>query len=228
MDEALQLLNMNRVARDQAPSDAIQFAIAVLFIAQVLAPFRGCILTSKHGRGFQIRSGFNQMVEDLNSVFRIPANRKIVNEKDLNPGIVFQLLPVFVQIIAAAQDKQFIQQVAVIYKHAAVVSVAGFIAKRGHEVRLARLRNAVNANIQAFFGKAKRTQLLHHGIVVPSLAAGNQVLNERTLVNELAEAQIGHVAVVHRLNVLRLQHFAEKLVRREIGQFRGIHNLLPA
>lgn len=62
IDEMLQLLNMDSVPRGQAPPDSIQFAVAVFFITQVLTPFRRCILAGKHGGGFQIRPGLNQMV----------------------------------------------------------------------------------------------------------------------------------------------------------------------
>jgi len=214
----LQLLNMDSIAGRQTPPDSVQFAVAVFFVAQVLAPLRRRVLAGKHGRGFQIRPGFDQVVEDLDPVLRIPADCEIVNEEDLNPGIVFQLLPVLVQIVAAAQDEQFIQQVTVIHKHTAVVAVAGFVAKRRHEVGLACFGNAIDANIQPFLGKAERKQLLNHSVVVAPLAAGDEVLRDCTLVNELAEPQVCPVAVIHRLNVLRLQNFPEQLVRREIGQ----------
>ena len=219
---------MDGVAGRQPPPNAIQFAVAVFFVAQILTPLRQRILASKHSRGFQARSGFNQVVEDFDPIFRIPANSKIINEEDLNPGIVLQLLPVFVQIVAAAQDEQFIQQIAVAHKHTTVVTVAGFIAKRGHEVGLACLRNAIDANIQPFFGKVERKQLLDHSIVVAPFVAGDQVFRERTLINELAKTQIGFVAIVHRLNVLRFQYFPEELVRRIIRQFWSLHNFLSA
>lgn len=69
----LQLLNMDSIASRQTPPNTVQFAIAVFFVAQVLAPLRRRVLAGKHGRGFQIRSGFNQVVEDLNPIFRISA-----------------------------------------------------------------------------------------------------------------------------------------------------------
>jgi len=50
-----------------------------------------------------------------------------------------QLVP----IITTAKDEQFIQQVAVVHIHSAVIPAAGFVAERGHEVGLARLRHAV-------------------------------------------------------------------------------------
>ena len=174
---------MDGVAGRQTPPNSVQFAVAVLFVAQVLAPLRRRVLAGKHGRGFQICPGFNQVVENLNSILRIPADCEIVNEEDLNSGIVLQLFPVFVQIVAAAQDEQLIQQVTVVHKHAAVVAAAGFIAKCRHEVGLSGLRNTVDANVQPFFGKAERQKLLHHGIVVAPLAAGDEVLRERALVN---------------------------------------------
>lgn len=62
MNEMLQLLNMDSISRGQAPPDSIQFTVAVFFITQVLTPFRWRILAGKHGGGFQIRSGLNQMV----------------------------------------------------------------------------------------------------------------------------------------------------------------------
>ena len=110
----LQLLNMDSIAGRQTPPNTVQFAVAVLFIAQILAPLRRRVLAGEHGRGFQIRPGFNQVVENLNPILRIPTDCEIVNEEDLNPGIVLQLFPILVQIVTATQDEQFIQQVAVL------------------------------------------------------------------------------------------------------------------
>ena len=78
---------MDSIASRQTPPNTVQFAVAVLFVAQVLAPLRRRVLAGKHGRGFQIRPCFNQVVEDLNPILRIPADCEIVNEEDLNPGI---------------------------------------------------------------------------------------------------------------------------------------------
>ena len=79
------------------------------------------------------------MVENLDPILRLPANCEIVNEEDLNSGIVLQLFPVLVQIVATAQDEQLIQQVAVVHKLAAVVAVTGLIVKHGNEVGLASI-----------------------------------------------------------------------------------------
>ena len=84
----LQLLNLDGVASRQTPPDSVQFAVAVLFITQILAPLRRRVLTGKHSGGFQIRPGFNQVVEDLDPIFRIPADCKIINEQNLDSGIV--------------------------------------------------------------------------------------------------------------------------------------------
>ena len=67
----LQLLNMDSVASRQTPPDSVQFAVAVLFITQILAPLRRRVLTGKHSGGFQIRPGFNQVVEDSFSVEKV-------------------------------------------------------------------------------------------------------------------------------------------------------------
>ena len=194
---------MNSVAGCQAPPNPIQLAVAVFFITQVLAPFGWRVLTGKHGGGFQIRPCLNQMVQDFNPILRIATDSKIVNEEDLDPGIVLQPFPVPAQIIAPAQDKQFVQKVTIIHEHTAVVPVTGLIAKRRQEVGLASLRNAVDANIQALLSETERKELLDYDIVVTSLTAGHQVLRKRTLVNEPAEAQVGVVPVVHGLKVLR-------------------------
>ena len=82
---ALQLFNMDGVAGSQATPNSVQFTVAVLFVTQVFAPLRRRILAGKQGRSFQIRSGFNQVVENLNPVLRIPADCEIVNEENLNP-----------------------------------------------------------------------------------------------------------------------------------------------
>ena len=197
---------MNSVAGCQAPPNPIQLAVAVFLVAQVLAPFGWRILTGKHGGGFQIRPRLNQMVQDLNPILRITADSEIINEEDLDPGIVLQPFPVPVQIVTAAQDKQFVEQVTIIHEHAAIVPVTGFIAKCRQEVGFAGLCNAIDANIQALLSETERKELLDNGIIVTALTAGHQVLRERTLVNEPAETQVGLVTVVHSLKVLRLQN----------------------
>ena len=82
---------MDSVAGCQAPPNPIQLAIAVFLVAQVLAPFGWRVLTGKHGGGFQIRPCLNQMVQDLYPILRISANGTIVNEEDLDPGIILPL-----------------------------------------------------------------------------------------------------------------------------------------
>ena len=69
------------------------------------------------------------MVQDLYPILRISANGKIVNEEDLDPGIILQPFPVFVQIVTSTQNKQLVEQVTIVHEHAAVVPVTGFIAK---------------------------------------------------------------------------------------------------
>ena len=79
---ALQLLNMDGVAGRQTPPDTIQFAVAARFVAQILAPLRRRVLAGKHGRGLQIRTGFNQVVENLNPILRIRLVLRSVRSAD--------------------------------------------------------------------------------------------------------------------------------------------------
>ena len=59
---------MNRIACSEPSPDAVQFAIAAFFITELLAPLRRCVLAGEHGRGSQIRSGLNQVVQNFNAV----------------------------------------------------------------------------------------------------------------------------------------------------------------
>ena len=153
--QALQLLDMNGITGGQTPPDSIQLAVTALFVAQILAPLGRRVLACKHRGSLQIHPGLDQMVQDLDPILRIPADREIINEQNLNPGVVSQLLPILVQIAAAAQNEQFIQQVTVVDIHAAVIPAAGLVAERGHKIGFSRLCNAVDADIQTFLNETE-------------------------------------------------------------------------
>ena len=68
------------------------------------------------------------MVEDLDSVLRIPANAEIINKEDTEPGVVSQLLRVFGHVLPG-QAKELVHHIAVVAKLAAVIQVAGLVAK---------------------------------------------------------------------------------------------------
>ena len=63
-----QALNVYRVSCSQSAPNTVQLAVAARFVAQVLSPLRGSILAGKHRGGLQIRSGFNQVIQDLDTI----------------------------------------------------------------------------------------------------------------------------------------------------------------
>ena len=76
----------------------------------------------------EIGAGFQQMVKDLDSVLRIPADAEIINEEDTEPGVVFQLLRIFGHVLPG-QTKELVHHIAVVAKLAAIIQAAGLVAK---------------------------------------------------------------------------------------------------
>ena len=56
------------------------------------------------------------MVQNLDSLLRIPANRKIIQEEELDPGVVLQLLGVFLKVTLLREYEQLIHQIRIIQK----------------------------------------------------------------------------------------------------------------
>ena len=75
------------------------------------------------------------------------------------------------------------------------------------------------------FRKPEGTQLLDHILVVSASAAGHQILHLGILVNKPAEPQVGHITLVHGLNILGFNYIPQKLLRRIIAQFRTVQDL---
>jgi hypothetical protein len=97
-------------------------------IAEPLAPFAGFVLRIEYRGIMEIGAGFQQMVKDLDSVLRIPANAEIINEEDTKPGVVFQLLRIFGHVLPG-QAKELVHHIAVVAKLAAIIQAAGLVAK---------------------------------------------------------------------------------------------------
>lgn len=76
--------------------------------------------------GSKIIPHFQQMIEDLDSFFRILADCKIINEEKLDLGIILNAFAISVQIFLPVQDDQLIQQITVINKLTAIVPAARF------------------------------------------------------------------------------------------------------
>lgn len=66
------------------------------------------------------------MVQNLDPIPLILVNCIIVNKQIMNPCIVFQFLSVLVHFVAAIQNELFIQQIEVVYIHAAAIASGGF------------------------------------------------------------------------------------------------------
>ena len=134
MEVTSQLDDFNGIAGSKTTTDTIQITKAIGTIAELLAPFVWCVLAGKHGRILQIIPRLQKVVKDLDSVFRVAANAKIINKKDPDLGVVLQPLGILFQFLLLGKSQELIQQIAVINNLAAVVLAAGFIAKRRHEI----------------------------------------------------------------------------------------------
>ena len=67
---------------------------------------------------------FNEMVQDLDPFLGVSADSEVINEQQLDPCIVPDPLAVLVQIFLPVEDDQFVQQIAIVYKLAAVIAPA--------------------------------------------------------------------------------------------------------
>lgn len=61
------------------------------------------------------------MVQDLDPFLGVSADSEVINEQQLDPCIVPDPLAVLVQIFLPVEDDQFVQQIATVYKLAAVI-----------------------------------------------------------------------------------------------------------
>ena len=57
------------------------------------------MLTGKDSRISKISTGFQQVVQNFDSVFGIAANAEVINKEESDPGIVFQFLGILRQIV---------------------------------------------------------------------------------------------------------------------------------
>ena len=87
------------------------------------------------------------MVQDLNAFFRIRAYGEVINEQQLDPGIVPNLFAVLIQIFLTVKDNQFVQQIAVVYKLTAVITSACFCTTGRQEEGLACAGYSIDPNV---------------------------------------------------------------------------------
>ena len=149
------LLDQYGKARGQSASDPVELAIALLLITQLVAPFIWRILTAEEGGGPQVITELYEMVQDPDPFLRIPADGEIIYEQDLDPCIVPDPLPVPVKIFLAAENDQFVQQIAVIHKFTAVITSACFYAAGGQEIGLAGTGNPIEPDILPVLNKVE-------------------------------------------------------------------------
>ena len=75
------------------------------------------------------------MVQDLDPFLGITADREVINEQQLDPCIVPDPLTVLIQIFLPVEDDQFVQQIAIVYKLAAVIAPACLYTTGRQEIR---------------------------------------------------------------------------------------------
>ena len=71
----------------------------------------------------EISTTLQQMVQNLDSIFGIPTDTEIVNEKNPEPGIILQLFRILGHIFTG-QTKKLIHHITVVEKLAAVIQAA--------------------------------------------------------------------------------------------------------
>ena len=138
----------------------------------------------------EIGAGFQQMVKDLDSVLRIPANAEIINEEDTKPGVVFQLLRIFGHVLPG-QAKELVHHIAVVAKLAAIIQAAGLVAKSRSKIGFPGAGFSIDPNVHvknliiSDFHRRERevsvdTVRIHNDTVVDRLTLENITVENST------------------------------------------------
>ena len=69
------------------------------------------------------------MVQDLDPFLGVSADRKVINEQQLDPRIVSDSLTIFAQVFLPVENNQFVQQVAIVYKLTVKIAVLAHTAR---------------------------------------------------------------------------------------------------
>lgn len=84
------------------------------------------------------------MVQDLDPFLGVSADSEVINEQQLDPCIVPDPLAVLVQIFLPVEDDQFVQQIAIVYKLAAVIVPACLYTTGRQEIGLACASDSID------------------------------------------------------------------------------------
>ena len=166
------------------------------------------------------------MVEDPDSFFGIPADSEVINEQQLNTGIVPDLLAVLVQIFLSVKNNQLVQQIAIVYKLAAVVAPACFHTTRREKIGLARTGDAVDPHILPVFSEVEFQDLLNRGIIIDAPVAGFQIFGLCAFIDQAAEPQIGFKSRIKGRYVFVAPRPREGTVKRYSRRIQGFQTAL--
>ena len=159
------LLNQyGKPCRQPAP-DSIKLAVAFFLITQLVSPFIRRVLAGEEGGGPKVIPKFEEMVQDLDPFFRIPADGEVINKQQMDPCIVSDSLTIFAQVFLPVENNPFVQQVAIVYKLAAVITPACFYTTGRQEVGLARAGDSISPHILPVLSKVEFQDLVqqwHH------------------------------------------------------------------
>ena len=82
----------------QPAPDSVKLAVAFLLITQLVSPFIRRILAGEEGGGPKVIPKFDEVVQDLDPFLGVSADRKVINEQQLDPRIVSDSLTIFAQV----------------------------------------------------------------------------------------------------------------------------------
>ena len=122
---------------------------------------------------------------------RVSADCKVINEQQLDPCIVPDPLTVLVQIFLPVEDDQFVQQIAIVYKLAAVIAPACLYTTGRQEIGLSCTGDSIDPYILPVLSEVEFQDLLNRGIIIDATIAGFQVFSHSPLIDQAAEPQVG-------------------------------------
>ena len=120
---------------------------------------------------------FNEMVQDLDPFLGVSADSEVINEQQLDPCIVPDPLTVLVQIFLPVEDDQFVQQIAIVYKLAAVIAPACLYTAGRQEIGLACAGDSIDPYILPVLSEVEFQDLFNSGIIIDATVTGFQVLS---------------------------------------------------
>ena len=152
-------------------------------------------MAGEKGGGPEVIPQFNEMVQDLDSFLRVSADSEVIDEQQLDPRIIPDSLTVLVQIFLSVKDDQFVQQIAIAYKLAAVIAPARLYTTGRRETGLARAGDSIDSHILPVLSEVKFQDLFNSGIIIDASIAGFQVFSHSPLLIRL----LSHRLVSNRL-----------------------------